>query len=226
MVKEEAFALDLPKWPQCVIKGKPVTKEQAMDIILRTDTFFTMGYEGNDHYFCHRVKEIVGLPTDDIYEIKFGTPEWEEYRRKEQEFREKTHSIILEYLHNSWISCSWIGGAHGWCSPNGEIAFQNNIGKWPTVEEVYEDLRKMGSAFPYLELTCTLVSAEEDCYEEDTKTVVTMQLKDGEVTFFDEPIPLDKLEYGGVKGGIWNLNHETAFTLGEIEKWWGHLKNK
>lgn len=67
MTKEQAFEIGLPKWPQCVIFGNPVTKEQALEIIRRTDNFFN-GYFGNNHEFDNSAAQICRLPQMRNYE--------------------------------------------------------------------------------------------------------------------------------------------------------------
>ncbi len=50
----EPLNIALPKWPQMIVTGKPVTIHQAKDIILRTDSFLTDSYEhagGNNQEF-------------------------------------------------------------------------------------------------------------------------------------------------------------------------------
>lgn len=44
----------LPKWPQMIVTGKPVTIDQAKEIIFRTDSFLTSSDEfagGNNREF-------------------------------------------------------------------------------------------------------------------------------------------------------------------------------
>ena len=51
----------LPKWPLMYTTGKPVTQEQAKEIIRRTDTFF-IGYSGNNRAYNQRVRRLLGMP--------------------------------------------------------------------------------------------------------------------------------------------------------------------
>jgi hypothetical protein len=48
MKKQEFFNLYLPKWPGLLVVGKPVTREQAMEIIIRTDSLW---FSTNDYKF-------------------------------------------------------------------------------------------------------------------------------------------------------------------------------
>jgi len=36
------FERSLPKWPQMLVTGSPVSEEQALEIIRRTDNFFRL----------------------------------------------------------------------------------------------------------------------------------------------------------------------------------------
>lgn len=208
MTKEEAFDIYLPKWPQCVINGDKISRQQALEIIRRTDKFF-FGYGGNNQQFNKRAEKICKLP--DYHD--FGE-DWNKYIEAFDNFGEKWGLIETNYIENEWISCAWVGGYHGWCHPDGTIAFCNNIGKWPSVREVYEDLCVMGRYFPFLNLTCTLMDGEED--DCDT-SLVTMKLSDGKVEFIDT-IPFEELEFNGVK---WNAGtrNENYFDLSQIQKW-------
>lgn len=216
MRKEEAFKIDLPKWAQCVINGEKITEEQALEIIRRTDTFF-YGYGGNDHTFNARVRKICKLPSFDDYKSDDFYNDWNIYQKAKEEFEEKWQLVNTDYIKNSWISCSWIGGYHGWCHPDGTIAFCNNIGKYATVEEVYNDLLILGKNFPFLNLTCTLMDGEEDCCKE---SLVTMSLKNGKVRFL-KTIPYEKLKFNGIKSGYLSFftRNECYFDLEQIHKW-------
>lgn len=208
MNKEEAFKIGLPKWPQCVINGEKITEQQALEIIRRTDNFF-FGYGGNNTQFNKRVEEICKRPDYN----DFGK-DWNKYQEARENFEEKWRLIETNYINNDWISCCWIGGYHGWCHPDGTIAFCNNIGKWPDVEEVYEDLCILGENFPFLNLTCTLMNGEEDYCD---TSLVTMKLADGKVEFIDT-IPFKELEFNGIKSGF-RMGNECYFRLDQIQKW-------
>jgi hypothetical protein len=83
---------------------------------------------------------------------------------------------MTEYVQNSWISTSFIGGPHGWCWPDGRIAYVDNVGKWPSVEAVLRDWSTLAEAFPFLDLAATLINGE--CCE-DTVPIVTILVKGG-----------------------------------------------
>lgn len=209
MNKEEAFKLYIPKWPQCVINGDKITVTQALEIIRRTDTFF-IGCDGNNSEFNKKARDICKMPEMENFE------NYNKYFKAVEKFNQQWGIVSTNYIENSWISCAWCGGYHGWCHPNGTIAFCNNIGKWPEVEEVYNDLCTLGENFRFLNLTCTLMNGEEDFCDE---SLVTMQLKDGQVEFIDT-IPFDKLEFNGIKFDVrMDVKNENYFGLDQIQKW-------
>lgn len=148
----------LPKWPQMLVTGKPVPVSVAKEIIRRTDTFFTLGYGGNDHGFVSEWQKRLGLPrSEDV------RGDWASFSLKEEAFQKRWQSVCTEYVFNSWVSCAWVGGAHGWCHPDGTIGFTNNVGKWPSIEAVLRDWEVLAEAFPMLELGVTLMDNEESC---------------------------------------------------------------
>lgn len=214
MTKEQAFNIGLPKWPQCVIYGNPITKEQALEIIRRTDSFFD-GYFGNNHVFNDLAAKICKLPQMKNYEDKDRNIDWDAYSEACDMFHEKWQKIDTNYIFNDWISCCWVGGPHGWCHPDGTIAFQNNIGKWPDIEDVYQDLETIAKEFPFLELTCTLMNDEEF---DATESLVSFKIKDGEVEVIDT-IPIDELKYDRDREFVFNPGNENYFEITTIKKW-------
>lgn len=208
MNKEEAFKIGLPKWPQCVINGNKITEKQALEIIRRTDSFF-FGYGGNDTQFNKKAEKICKRPDYN----DFGE-DWNKYQEAREIFEEKWGLVETNYINNDWISCCWVGGYHGWCHPDGTIAFCNNIGKWPDVEEVYEDLYVLGKNFPFLNLTCTLMNGEEGYCD---TSLVTMKLANGNVEFIDT-IPFEELKFSGIKCGF-RIGNKCYFGLDQIQKW-------
>lgn len=207
MNKNEAFKIGLPKWPQCVINGDKVTEKQALEIIRRTDDFF-IGLGGSDTDFFLKARQICRYPEYSDF------TETHKYYEEVDKFREKWGIIETEYIFNDWIKSSWVGGYHGWCHPNGTIAFCNNIGKYPGVEEVYRDLCIIGENFHFLSLFCTLMNGEEDYCN---TSLVTMKLADGKVEFVDT-IPFDKLEFNGIKNEF-RPDMRGCIGLDQIQEW-------
>lgn len=174
----------LPKWPQMIVTGKPVTVEQAKEIIFRTDRFMTdaseySGGNARDFNAAYRTKAGLDLLMEErTYPEghKYMSTDWE----KQERLYEKAGFISTGYVHNDWASCAFIFGPHGWCHPNGTIAFADNVGKWPSIEEVYQDWAAIAHAFPFLDINVTLMSGES-C-EDDTEPVINFRVLDGEVT--------------------------------------------
>lgn len=175
----------LPKWPQMLVTGVPVSEEQALEIIRRTDTFFTWG-GGNNRAFNNMVHETLRMPVNDSYEQYPGCEQFksfDDYWAAKEKWREKWGLVDTEYVINSWISCSFVGGPHGWCHPDGTIGFSDNVGKWPSVEEVYNDWVILAKEFPFLDIGVTLMNGES-C-EDDISPVVSFVVKDGTVEVVD-----------------------------------------
>ena len=105
---------DLPKWPAILVKGKAVTKEQAMEIIIRTSGFY---FGTNDKQFERQIWKLLGGANFNQH----GSIDYNEIEKIEQDFK----AISLNYLVNRRIASTWIGGTHGWCDWNGMI-FCNN----------------------------------------------------------------------------------------------------
>ena len=235
-LKDYIPKLSLPKWPQALIFGEKVTEEQADEIIRRTDTFF-QGWNGNDRDFIKRAYEIVKYP-DSFYDgfsyadhtLEECRAHQEERHRKMEKFKKAWRPITTEYIQNSWISCSYIGGPHGWCNPDGTINYSDNIGKWPEIADVFNDATILARAFPFLHLYITLANAESG--EDDHESVVTIEVKDSEAHIWKEPLPyyeargylpsihniqdsvnnmLLRLQYG--------IHNEGRYKLDHIQQW-------
>lgn len=171
----ELFNKDLPKWPCLLVSGKKVTSEQAAVIIIRTEhiPFFS-----NDHDFEAKVNEVFGFKY-----TRYGAETPIDVIRAEWDHNEQIKTDLghldLEYLGNSQIMSAYIGGPHGWINWNGDVFCNDyNIGKWPSVREVYEEWQKIAVAFPFLELRSQLLS-QENC--ENGDPVVEFLIKDGQV---------------------------------------------
>jgi len=166
----------LPKWPQMLVTGVPVTVEQAKEVIRRTDTFFCGGYGGNDEDYDQRVRLLVGYPTYD----QFPTPA-ETFSARDS-WMSRWRAIETSYVNNSWISSCFVGGPHGWCHPDGRIGFVDNIGKWPGVEAVENDWGTLARAFPFLDIGVTLMDGESCA---PNAPIVSMRIYRGAVVLHD-----------------------------------------
>ena len=169
MTKQDFFKIILPKWPECRVDGKSVTKEQAQEILIRTQGFL---FSSNNRPFHQELLKTLGVETKEEYPYH----DWDDLSAKAEEY----HCLPLSYLSTERICSCYIGGPNGWLDWDGEI-YQtgNNIGKWPSVESVYEDWKLIAKTFPYLDLRCQLFSGE-GC-EKESVPVVEFIVKNGKV---------------------------------------------
>lgn len=175
----------LPKWPQMYVTGVPVTVEQAKEIIRRTDTFFSLGYGGNNRQYDAWVRETLDMPPSP-FGLPFdadGVAARQAAREKEIAFEARWNPLRTSYVHNSWVSSSFIGGPHGWCHPDGAIGFVDNVGKWPSVSDIEEAWAALAAAFPFIDVAVTLYDREAT--EEGNEPVVSMVIKGGKVELLD-----------------------------------------
>jgi hypothetical protein len=172
MTKTELRKINLSKWPEMRILGDAVTREQANEIILRTSSFC---FSTNDHEFQKELWDAAGIKHGET-EYKWNTVDFDDLQR----FNEEMGILPLHYLQNNQIVSSWIGGPHGWCGWTGSISSSGyNIGKWPEVESVEKEWKKIAQAFSYLKLCCQLFSDESGV--EESKPLVEFRVADGKV---------------------------------------------
>jgi hypothetical protein len=178
----------LPKWPQMIVWGTPISEDKALEIIRRTDSFFVWG-GGNSREFNKRLRARLGMPKDylDMSDDELEADNWFERAERTDSWRERWGYIDTEYVHNSWISCAFVGGPHGWCHPDGTIGYCDNVGKWPSCDAVLADWQKLAGEFPFLDMHAVLMSGES-C-EEDSLPVCGFRIEDGSVSTFDPLLP-------------------------------------
>jgi hypothetical protein len=175
--------LILPKWPQMIVTGKPVTIDQAKDIILRTDhhlTHFVGKYQDPTEYAIHA-------------NLYVGDVSYVDYHPMQVELRKRLGVICSEYVHNTWAYSSYVYGPHGWCNPDGTICFIDNVGKSPSISDILTDWTDIAEAFPYLDINVTLMSGEHG--DEDKTPVVNIRVVDGKATL----VPPDLSPHGDIK---------------------------
>lgn len=153
-------AVELPKWPQMVVNGEAVSQDQARDIIIRTDPFFSSIYEvagGNDFKFTDWYQKLSG-----VYDARKALPDFSfsTLMTFHAVVQDALDAIPLNCINNDWASTCFIFGPHGWCHPDGKIGYCDNVGKWPEARELYDDWSKVASAFPYLDVLVTFMSGE------------------------------------------------------------------
>ena len=170
--------MSLPKWPALLLKGTSVTPKQASNIIMRTSTLDY--FSTNSKEFEKALTKVCGKHCNTTH--------------PHEEIYEKIGSIAndLNYLLNKQICSCWIGGLHGWCSWDGKIETSNyNIGKYPSIEEVFKEFSLIAKTFPYLEFEAQLLSGET-C-ETDTHVVVTFKVKNGVCKEINKPTKILKV---------------------------------
>ena len=178
------------KWPAMLITGEKVTEEQAMDIIIRTDEAVV-----NPNMYTFGNNQDFGKQWAKLIDVRYDYDE-SVYSRSEC-----INFVSLEYLYNHLLGSCWIGGSHSWIWEDGSIFRFSNIGKWPSTEKVFDELKRIAQAFPYLKLKVTLFDKEVmfdfyingqkivDAEYEDVldKALCSFTVENGEVTYHNEP---------------------------------------
>lgn len=206
--KERAFQKSLPKWPQMLVTGESIEVNQAKEIIFATDSSLsTYGPHGNDRRFREWFMEITGfnlLLPDNLWEGAYDEKRTIEERQSIMQrahkhnkaveaFSESFDRLGTRYVVNDWVSSAFIGGPHGWCHPDGTIEYSDNIGKWPGVEEVYEEWCVIAERWPFLTLYVTLMSGES-CEYDTSSPVVTFKVSDGQVEIYEGTLCPHKID--------------------------------
>ncbi len=233
----------LLKWPQMCTAGVPVTVDQACEIIRRTDRALSGYFGGNDRVWEDVVRSKLGMPKRRDYNDSKDLTDAERSAHLQKEWatedawRETWKCVRTEYVFNSWIACSYIGGPHGWCHPDGQIGFVDNVGKWPTVEEIVNDWEILAAKFPFIDVGVTLKDGE--WCEENINPVVCLQIRNGEVIGVDpnvtdvhegHPQPtrgkFEGTDAISLIGGGWVFNHqrECGIPLEWLDIWREHAK--
>lgn len=184
------------KWPCCIITGEPITHEQAMQIIWRTDRMmdaWCMNWNGNDKDWAEWFCKIMKAPKKPNYNGLKGDALGKAINKDGElckHFNSLLGHIDLKYLYNDQINSNYICGPHGWCHPDGYIGYSDNIGKWPSVEEIHQELHTIAKAFPFLTMSVTIMDGEDGYYED---SVISYEVSNGEVKILDTPIPASDL---------------------------------
>lgn len=161
-----ALSIGLPKWPEMIVVGDTVTPEQAKQVILATDNSLTDMYgAGNNRDFTkfYHNESLTNLYThlewsgftSEMLDVLGFTP-----IEPSKSIYEVLGTIPLDYIGNDLAMSSYIGGPSGWMNVDGTIYSTKNIGKWPSVQDVFEEWKMVAKAFPFLNLTATLMSDE------------------------------------------------------------------
>ncbi len=215
----------LPKWPEMYVTGKSVTPEQAKEILFRTDSSVSRpssyAFGGNDHRFAETCYRSFGWTKMFDLDKQHG---FLPSIRAGQVWADKMGMVPTEYINNSFLSTSYIGGPSGWCNPSGQIYSKgHNIGKWPDVEAVVRDWETLLAAFPFIDVQCTLFSGEQ-C-EDHSTPVITMTINgDGVKTFHPDLsahcIPYDSRDTRDTLENMQNIIQGLQFGNYSYERGW------
>lgn len=205
---KQLLDLGLPKWPHMTVEGSWVTKEQAAEIILRTDSAY---FSCNDREWTAMLCRAAGIEMEE--------PGWPDYTSVEA-YRERIRALSLEYLTNAQILSAYIGGPHGWCQWDGRIRARptTGIGKWPDMTEVMAEWEIIAAAFPYLTLTSQLwpESVDGDRVEPIAEFVV-----EAGKAHIREPVSLHPLWGEDMEGAVLalftNPHRERGCTISQYE---------
>lgn len=165
--------VELPKWPQMIVTGDTISSNQALEIIRRTDNFFTNG-GGNYHGWNDKVEKLTKMVN--VFNFEHG--DYDQLYKARKYWEMRWGYISCEYVQNDWISCCYILGPHGWCHPDGKIGYCDNIGKWPSLCDIQGDWEKIAKEFPFLNITATLMDSES---EQSGNPVVHLVISKGQV---------------------------------------------
>jgi hypothetical protein len=182
------------KWPRLIVTGEPVTREQANEILVCTNSW---DFCTNDQEWERQILSMAGefgRPVRPEHGADFSL--FREYYERCRDWEERLGVLNLHYLGNARIASSWIGGPHGWCDWDGRIGCSNyNIGKWPDQVTVTEDLQQIAAAFPYLTMHVQLIGDEGDGGVLDTWAV-----RGGQAALVEPAGMLDRPAVSDVEG--------------------------
>lgn len=215
MSDDERLDVELTKWPRLLVAGESISPEQAGEIILRTTSYLT----ANDRYFVARVCELFGIEVDNTTGMM---PDWRSFGA----WYQSINGLRLDYLKNSQIMSSWIGGAHGWCHWSGAIGCSNyNIGKWPSAAAVEEEWQLIAAAWPFLDLHCQLVPDEGEA----PYAVAEWRVRGGRVMRPADPPPYEPivtvtevLDFRAIKALF--VGGERGVELARLEEAWSRIR--
>jgi hypothetical protein len=185
----EFFRIALNKWPNLVVVGNPVTKKQAEEVIVRTDGLYFYTNENNFLTQLNILLYEVDFFEDEYWtlekaiarKLKIDKQDYTSIYKYQQSIKDKYRVLDLSYLSNQQIVSCMCGGPYGWMDWNGVIDCDYyNIGKWPSVEAVYEEWQAIAYNFPFLDLKCQLYNVE-NCEKKDHMPVIQFDISKGNV---------------------------------------------
>lgn len=197
---------DLTKWPRLLVTGEPVTREQANEVLIRTNNRYLAT---NDRAWLRQVYEVYGIPYRDHGDRVD--------RQAEDLVHDRLGVMPLRYLMNERVTSSRLCGPHGWCDWDGTIGCANyNIGKWPEVNEVTADLVLVATTFPYLTMHVQLVTDEGD-----GEVAATWAVRRGKAALV-EPAgllrPVAELDVGDTLAWLYRPGRERGVSLDRLRE--------
>ena len=222
-----------------VLSEQKLEESQAAEIIRRTDQFYCKLYSGNNHEFNRKLYKLSGIPADyegiekehsccdmDIRWMK--GKDWNEQYETWEKWKKSWGCIDLHHLCNNWISSANLYGPCGWMSPDGEVGGYFSTGRYPSVEEVEEDLMKIAKEFPFLEFTAYMI---DEIYDDKVDVDAEWKVSSGKVELIREDFSVDDVSHSGIQDTAKYKKHlseapdfENWWTLDELKELWkGHL---
>ena len=175
------------KWPHVVLKGEEVySVSQVKDFILRTDPYFVNSgcfYSGNNDELRKFVDDITKIPDFSSFDNAPFEERKKHYESMEN-LKERIGFVELNYFKSDMADSCYTGGANGVLNIKGMVDFNKNIGKYPSNEEVAEELEKIAKAFPWLSFIGSIFDGER--YEEVAPFLFSFEVNNGKATFSED----------------------------------------
>lgn len=177
-------------YPLVYITGEDISKDQAFEIIRRTDLFFIQPERSVESV---NLKKDLDMPInlDDLFYIAEHKldkikmfPDRDEYRKALSIWREKWEHLEINHFYNDIISSS---APICWCHLNGKIYFNNNIyiNVDNFIDSVYNDWKIIANEFKFLKLKVI-------CFRLGYKDLI-LEINKGEVNFINDKIVIPKM---------------------------------
>ena len=216
---------------------KVVSKDEAAEIIRRTDAFYEKLYYGNNHKFNRTLYRLSGVKADyqaiddahaccdmDYQYMLDGKKVIEKIRAYEKWKTEEWGCLDLHYFLNHWISCAY--RPYGWISPEGEVGgllYGNKYGI--ETEKLEEDLKKVATEWPSLEFTVYLVDSPGSS-DDPFWVFAEWKVSGGKVELVKEDYEIKDITYETIDEKVYKDHLENAedpecwWSLKELKKLW------
>jgi hypothetical protein len=201
----------LPKWPAVRIWGQPVSQDLAGEIVIRTSRMWADHGIGCDPLWKQKLCKLLNLD-----EIDWGSSTGAIRRAMKswQDIQVDTGILDLDLFCNVWLNHSPMFASRGWCSPQGAVRFDRNVGKWPTLEQIAGEWSKISQAWPSLNLEICVMNGE--LCEQNISSVAVLNVENGQVQVHD-PANYQFLSRFGNPAVAWPTEFE--FDIAEHCSW-------